>query len=237
MHLLHYLQKTQHLSRRKIVELIKEGQIFVNNQKVESIKHPLKLWDTIFKNNDRLLIVETIPNTQTKIVLFNKPKGFVVSKSDPHNATIYEILPSELKTYYYIGRLDKESKGLLLLTNAPEIVHYYEHPKFNIQKEYLVQLSHTMNFQDRQQTKRWITDDGEVLKFLEISPTNVPFQYKILLNEGKKRHIRRIMKSLGYEVVDLQRIREGEFILWDIPEGKRKISTLSSSFPWNEKPE
>jgi len=154
MYVFHYLQKTQNLSRRNIVELIKDGQIFVNDQKVESIKHPLALGDLISKGNDWSLIVGDLPDTQRNIVLFNKPKGFVVSKSDPHNATIYEILPAELKNYYYIGRLDKESRGLLLLTNAPEIVHYYEHPRFNIQKEYLIQLSKAMNLKDREQTKR-----------------------------------------------------------------------------------
>jgi len=70
-----------------------------------------------------------------------------------------------------------------------------------------------------------------LLKFLDIFPTKTPFQYKVLLNEGKKRHIRRVMKSLGYEVVDLQRIKEGEFELGDLPEGKRKIALLPPSFP------
>ncbi|MDR0283138.1 MAG: hypothetical protein LBI53_07835 [Candidatus Peribacteria bacterium] len=70
-----------------------------------------------------------------------------------------------------------------------------------------------------------------MLKFFEIFPTKTPFQYKVLLNEGKKRHVRRVIKSLGYEVVDLQRVREGEFELGDLPEGKRKIVFLSSSFP------
>ncbi|MDR0283137.1 MAG: hypothetical protein LBI53_07830 [Candidatus Peribacteria bacterium] len=153
MYVLHYLQKTQNLSRRNIVELIKDGLVFVNNQKITSIKHPLELGDVISKSNDWSLIVGTLPDTQRKIILFNKPRGYVVSKSDPHNATIYEILPPELKNYYYIGRLDKESRGLLLLTNAPEMVHHYEHPKFNIQKEYLVQLSKAMNLKDREQTK------------------------------------------------------------------------------------
>ncbi|MDR0650179.1 MAG: hypothetical protein LBG59_01925 [Candidatus Peribacteria bacterium] len=86
-------------------------------------------------------------------MLFNKPKGYVVSKSDPYNTTIYELLPPTFQTYYYIGRLDKESRGLLLLTNTPKLVHQYEHPRFAITKEYLIQLSSPLSSADQQQAK------------------------------------------------------------------------------------
>ena len=67
--------------------------------------------------------------------MFYKPKGFVVSNSDQHNKTIYEMLPDRYqKGYYYIGRLDKDSHGLLLLTNEPVLVNYYENPKSKIEK-------------------------------------------------------------------------------------------------------
>jgi 23S rRNA pseudouridine2605 synthase len=90
---------------------------------------------------------------QHQLILFNKPKGYVVSKSDPHNATIYELLPSAFQTYYYIGRLDKESRGLLLLTNSPALVHQYTHPTFLIEKEYLIQLSSPLSPADLQKAK------------------------------------------------------------------------------------
>ncbi|MDR2189791.1 MAG: hypothetical protein LBP53_00955 [Candidatus Peribacteria bacterium] len=88
-----------------------------------------------------------------KLVLFNKPKGYVVSKSDPHTPTIYTLLPSAFHHYYYIGRLDKESRGLLLLTDSPALVHRYTHPKFHIEKEYLVQLSSPLSAPDIQKAK------------------------------------------------------------------------------------
>jgi 23S rRNA pseudouridine2605 synthase len=91
--------------------------------------------------------------SEQKLLLFNKPKGYVVSKSDPHNKTIYELLPPEFHSYYYIGRLDKESRGLVLLTNSPELVHQYEHPKFQVEKEYLIQLSSPFSSADQQKAK------------------------------------------------------------------------------------
>jgi 16S rRNA U516 pseudouridylate synthase RsuA-like enzyme len=68
-------------------------------------------------------------------------------------------------------------------------------------------------------------EEGELLKFREIAPTSLPHQYKVVLNEGKKRHIRRVIKALGYELLDLQRVKEGEYELGDLPEGEwREVS-------------
>ena len=226
MNILQYLQKTQQISRRSIVDLIRNWKIFVNGEKIESFKHPINKGDRLIVEEKNYTVLEI--NKEKKLILFNKPKGYVVSKSDPYNTTIYETLPPELQSYYYIGRLDKESRGLLLLTNSPEIVHQYEHPKFNIQKEYLIQLSFPLSVSERENTKDWIRDDGDILKFKEIVPTSQKNQYKVVLSEGKKRHIRRVIKSLGNEVLDLQRIKEGEYLLWDIPEGKREEIILDT---------
>jgi 16S rRNA U516 pseudouridylate synthase RsuA-like enzyme len=82
-----------------------------------------------------------------------------------------------------------------------------------------------------------VQDEGTLLKFKAITPTSLPLQYKITLNEGKKRHIRRVIKALGYELLDLQRIKEGEYELGDLKEGKR-IETLlgDSSFRTKARP-
>jgi 23S rRNA pseudouridine2605 synthase len=88
------------------------------------------------------------------LLLFNKPKGYVVSMSDPHNPTVYELLPEEFHQYYYIGRLDKESRGLLLFTNTSALVHRYEHPRFALEKEYVIQLSSPLSKQALEQAKR-----------------------------------------------------------------------------------
>jgi 23S rRNA pseudouridine2605 synthase len=79
--------------------------------------------------------------------------GYVVSKSDPHNTTIYELLPKEFQGFYYIGRLDKDSHGLLLLTNDPKLVNGFEHPKFEIEKEYIVKIDRPLTSRDVQRMK------------------------------------------------------------------------------------
>lgn len=89
------------------------------------------------------------------IVLFNKPKGYTVAKEDKHNKTIYELLPASWqKDFYYIGRLDKDSHGLLLLTNDPTLVDYYEKPENNIHKIYEVQIDKPIKTQHVQKAKK-----------------------------------------------------------------------------------
>lgn len=94
------------------------------------------------------------------IVLFNKPKGYAVSKADKHNKTIYDLLPASWqKDFYYIGRLDKESHGLLLLTNDPALVDYYEKPENNVYKFYEVQIDKPFKSQHIQKVKKGILVD------------------------------------------------------------------------------
>jgi len=227
MQIIAFLQGTRWLSRRKIVSLIQNGQIFLNNEKIESFKSEVKKWDllTITDENwdiDKITVSDN-NNTKWKLILFNKPKWFVVSKSDPHNSTIYELLPPEFKNRYYIGRLDKDSRGLVLLTDTPALVHQFEHPKFQIEKEYIIQLSTPFREWDRQKVKSWIIDEWEQLKFIDIQPTKDSLSYKVILNEWKKHHIRRVIKKLWYNLIDLQRIKEAQYTLpKDLPEGEWK---------------
>ena len=229
MQIIPYLQNLKWLSRRKIVSLIQNEQIFLNNEKIESFK-------TVLKNKDILTIINNDWNKETitvsesneshgwKLILFNKPKWYVVSKSDPHNNTIYELLPEEFKNRYYIWRLDKDSRGLVLLTDTPTLVNQFEHPKFQIEKEYLIQLTTPFCEEDKQRAKSWIIDEWEQLKFLDIQPTKNPLIYKVILNEWKKRHIRRVIKHLWYNLIDLQRIKEAQYTLpKDLSEGEYRF--------------
>jgi 16S rRNA U516 pseudouridylate synthase RsuA-like enzyme len=117
MLVLTYLQTTHHLSRRNIVDLIKQGKILINGKPIESFKHELNEGDNVQiintlkggKNETMEGSIQTInpesllsSSQKDNLLLFNKPKGYVVSKSDPHNPTIYELLPPEFQHYYYI---------------------------------------------------------------------------------------------------------------------------------------
>lgn len=230
MQIIPYLQSSKWLSRRKIVALIKNDQIFLNNEKIESFKSELKNGDilTIIDENwdkENVTISEFNESLNWKIILFNKPKWYVVSKSDPHNSTIYELLPEKFKNRYYIWRLDKDSRWLVILTGTPALVHQIEHPKFEIDKEYLIQLTSQFKDEDKQKAKSWILDEWEVLKFKDIMHTKDALVYKVILKEWKKRHIRRVIKHLWYNLIDLQRIKEAQRSLPnDLKEGERRYA-------------
>lgn len=219
------LQVEYGVARRQIISLIDQGGVFINQKIVENYKAELSSGDQISIPSLKISVVykeKQAANLEyPPLLLFNKPMGYTCSKADPHNRTFYELLPQDFrKKYYYIGRLDKESRGLVLLASDPQMVHEFEHPSKQITKEYLVELNRLF---DRKLEKRildGIRHEWEVLRVVSLYPKGAG-KVGIVLNEWKKRHIRRIFKVLGYEVIDLQRIRIWNFLLGNLSEGKR----------------
>ena len=221
-----YLQTKHQLPRRKITLLIDNGKIFINKEKVNNYKAELLEKDLLEIPDLRIkeYILSDASNTENKkpdFILFNKPKGYTCSKADPYNQVFYDLLPQKFRKYYYIGRLDKESRGLMLLTSKPELVHQFEHPSKEIEKSYLVQLDKPFDRKLKNKILAGISEWGEFLRTKQLEKSDF-WLLEITLNEGKKRHIRRIFKALGYVVTDLQRIRIGSYCLGSLPEGKWK---------------
>lgn len=199
--------------------------VFINGKKITSYTQELVPGDKIQIKSTNIQINEIVQEKEESsvLILFNKPIGCVASKSDPHNKTIYDVLPPEYHNYYYIWRLDKNSHGLLLLTNDPALVNEYEHPKHGIEKEYIVELDQELDAKDIQRVLSGVKDEDEMLRAIKITKHKKPYHYSITLNEGKKRHIRRMFKTIGYRVMDLERVREGKYLLGDIKVGEWKI--------------
>ena len=221
-----YLQTKHQLPRRKITLLIDNGKVFINKEKVNNYKAELHEKDLLEIPDIKLqeYILSDTSNTENKkpdFILFNKPKGYTCSKADPHNQVFYDLLPQKFRKYYYIGRLDKESRGLMLLSSEPELVHQFEHPSKEIEKSYLVQLDKPFDRKLKNRILAGISEWGEFLRTKQLEKSDF-WLLEITLNEGKKRHIRRIFKALGYVVTDLQRIRIGSYCLGSLPEGKWK---------------
>jgi pseudouridine synthase len=120
--------------------------------------------------------------------------------------------------------LDKNSHGLLLLTDDPALVNEYEHPKHGIEKEYIVELDMELEHKDIQRALSGVKDEDEMLRAIKITKNKKKYHYNILLNEGKKRHLRRMFRAIGYRVMDLERIREGEYVIGTLKPGEWKIS-------------
>jgi len=241
-----YFQKAHQVPRREYQEMLKDGAIFLNKEVVEDFKKEIEIGDIIqLQLPDGNTFSETIkyfPWFTPKLALFHKPKGYVCSKDDKHNKTIYELLPeSRLKDFWYIGRLDKDSTGLLLLTNDSSLVDRYENPFHDIHKVYEVQIDKPLKSNDIKKMRKGIlvTGDGERVENQKDITTDqlkcVWVTYKkikdkhfviITLNEGKNRHIRRLLKALWYKVKSLQRLKVDKRHLGNLKPGKWKLERV-----------
>lgn len=219
MRLNKFVQENLWISRRSFVEYVTKWFVFVNWEKIDSIGFELQWWENLEIKNLKLKVKVKISDW-LDVILFNKPMWYVCSKADKHNKTIYEILPKEFQNYFYIWRLDKDSRWLLILTSSSELVNKFQHPKNWVEKEYLVQIDKCFSQIDFKKIKKWILDEWELLtvKTLKYFDQKNKFFVKLILWEWKKRHIRRIMKNLWYKVLDLIRIREWQFELWNLKE-------------------
>ena len=217
-----YVQENLGISRRKFVDLVNAWKVFLDARKIESYGELLKGWETLEIKGTKIKKKVILSQQNSDLILFNKPKGVVCSKSDKHNKTIYDILSPKYKNYFYIGRLDKDSRGLLLMTNDSALVNKIEHPSHKVEKEYVVEIDRQFSILDTKKMKEWILDDWDLLKINKIKffEEKNKFFVNVILLEGKKRHIRRVLNYFKYKVLDLQRVREWEYKLNNLREGE-----------------
>ena len=214
------------ISRREAEKLITSGHVKINN--IEAIVgqkiNPDK--DIVMVKNQKIKITE-----QEITIAVNKEKGIIVSKKDPQKRkTIYDALPPKYTSLVHIGRLDKNSEGLILLTTNGELCYRLTHPKYEIEKEYLVDISGTPGKQSLLEIENGIEIDGIYLKPKSIEIINETksntSQLKFILTEGKKRAIRKIVKYLGFTVIKLQRVRLGNIYIQHL--GQNKLLELNN---------
>jgi 16S rRNA U516 pseudouridylate synthase RsuA-like enzyme len=137
------LQSSHGITRREFVDMIKHKAIKHGDVVVTDIGYQVNIGDRIsitLEDKSQIdIAISALRHKKSVMVVFNKPTGYVVSKEDPHNKTIFELLPeSRRQDFYPIGRLDKDSRGLLLLTNQPSLVDQYLHPRHQLLKIYEV---------------------------------------------------------------------------------------------------
>ena len=198
------------ISRRQADELIEKGRISINGKTAQLGER--------FKEGDEIKLGKKIiskTREEKKYVIFNKPRGYVCSrKKQGENETIYAILPKEFSVLKPVGRLDKDSSGILLLTNDGDFAFQMTHPKFRKVKEYLVSLDTPLQPIHQQMIADFGINlpDGKSqlgLERLDDSRKN----WKVIMSEGRNRQIRRTFSAIGYEVKELHRIVFGSYIL------------------------
>ena len=208
------------MARREADEAILNGRISVNG-KVANIGQDVDGQSDIIKLDDKQI---TLPATTT-VIMLNKPIGYVCSRNAQAEdaKTVYELLPSDLRQLKTIGRLDKDSSGLILLTDDGDMAHKLTHPSFTKTKEYVIELDRPLAPLHQQMIADFginLTDGPSKLLLERLNDERTKF--RVIMHEGRNRQIRRTFAALGYQVVSLHRISFGSYQLGDLPSGKYK---------------
>lgn len=207
-------------SRRKAEQLILDGRVKVNQKIVTTL-------GTKVSPNDEVAVDEIpIDKEQNVYYVLYKPREFISSVSDDKGReTVIDLMSEVQERIFPIGRLDYHTSGILLLTNDGEFAHVLMHPRYEMDKVYIVKIKGTPRKEKLQQLKKGVTDEGELLKAVDIKLKSVDRKaettiVEITLHEGKNRHIRRMMENIGHPVLKIKREKYGPITLQGLRPGQ-----------------
>ena len=207
-------------SRRRLAEAIKQGKVTLNGQPVADFRQPVKASDVILIDGQR---VSLKAESKTYLML-NKPVGILSARTDERGGkTAIDILPPKYRKLrlYPAGRLDKDSSGLLLLTNDGELTYKLTHPRYQHEKEYLIYIKIELTTDEMARLEKGVLlEDGMTAPAKVKAVSRAPYNYSITIHEGRKRQIRRMLASLGHQVVELKRVRLGSLRLGELKVGE-----------------
>lgn len=221
MRLNKFIAQTTGISRRSADAAIERGDVLVNDQP-PSAGHQVEPSDTI-RYKGRLLVNKPI-QTHTTIML-NKPVGYICSRDGQGGQTIYDLLPRDLAQLKPVGRLDKHSSGLLLMTTDGQLAYELTHPKFNKSKTYKIALNRPLTETDYLTIHKKGVELNDGISKLSLERINATddINWKVTMSEGRNRQIRRTFEALDYHVVKLHRTHFGPYVLDSLKPGAYKL--------------
>jgi 23S rRNA pseudouridine2605 synthase len=211
-------------SRRKCEELIAAGRVSVDGQPVRELGSRVEA-------DQHEICVDGEPIHGERLVywLVNKPPGYLCTNFDPARRPLaIDLVPQVSQRVYTVGRLDEASEGLLLLTNDGDLAFRLTHPRFGVEKTYLVQVAGHPSAEDLERLLKgvWLSDGHvKAREARRVKNQGESTWLRIVLNEGKNREIRRMLAKLGHKVLRLKRIAIGTVQLGNLKRGKaRRLS-------------
>ncbi len=208
-------------SRRAADTLIADGKVMVNGEVIKDLGHQVD------EEKDQVVVdgVRARLPKKTTTIMFHKPAGCVCTKDDPQGRqTVYDYLPPGYHTLKYVGRLDLQSRGLILFTDDGELLHRLTHPSYEIPRSYFVWTDRPLSEHAAQKLVDGVDIREEGAEEEEIAfATDIYLERgfaELVLTEGKNREIRRMMRAVGYEIRDLKRVSYCRLQLGDLPAGE-----------------
>lgn len=219
MRLQKYLSQAGVCSRRKGEEYIKAGLVRVNNTVITELGIKIDPVNDRIEFNGKVVT----PANDLVYIALNKPKGYVTSCSQPGEKIVLDLIDIPHRIYP-IGRLDKDSTGLLILTNDGDLHHRLLHPSFDHEKEYDVTVSSPITDGALENISRGLPMMGTKTRPAEITRLSSR-RFRIVLKEGKNRQIRRMVRKVGSHVTRLKRLRISNIKLKGLEEGAWRYLT------------
>lgn len=207
-------------ARRKCEQHVLAGEVAVNGEVVKDLSRQVD------PGKDRITFRGKPVAAESKVYyLLHKPAGYTTTVSDPHaEKTVFELLPKLPSRVFPVGRLDRDSTGVLLFTNDGELANRLTHPRYEVGKVYEAKLDRPLEPAALARLRQGIRlEDG--LARPERVELPAPGAVRLLLREGKKREVRRLFEALGYRVRALCRTSFGPLRLGNLPPGKGRLLT------------
>lgn len=206
-------------TRSQVKQLLKAGRVTVDGRVVTD--GSLKIADTA----QVCLDGQAQQLTGCIVLMLNKPAGYITATKDDRDPTVMDLLPAQYKTLNPVGRLDKETEGLLLFTNDGQLLHKLISPKKEVPKVYYARHEGTAKSEDVEAFAKGLVlkDETQCLP-AKLEPIG-PGESLITVCEGKYHQVRRMMASRGMPVVYLERRQEGDLVLGDLPRGQIRLLT------------
>jgi 23S rRNA pseudouridine2605 synthase len=226
-----FLAKSGFGSRRYCEKLITEGKVSLNGRITTELGTKVNQNDTV-----ECCGRDALPNRKVYLAL-HKPRGYLTSNYDPHH-TLFAVdlidIP-EKSSLFHVGRLDKDSSGLIFFTNDGDFAQRVSHPSYEIEKEYEVYVDKPLKFtQVKHALTKGVSVENITYRFRSVSQISDTC-IRVILTEGKNREIRKAFTSLGYTVTALHRIRIDGIVLGTLPSGvyrrltKNEISSITGA--------
>ncbi|MCK5180016.1 MAG: rRNA pseudouridine synthase [Candidatus Omnitrophica bacterium] len=217
-----FLSRNGVCSRRQAMDIIKEGHVKFNGQicrEPSSSVDPSR--DHVFVDGKR------VQGKRYDYILLNKPAGYTTTKSDQYaQKTVLDLLPRKFRHLSPAGRLDRDTEGLLLLTNDGDTAYQLTHPKFNVDKTYFVRVSGNLEIEKRKKVERGVVIDGKrtaPAKIKNIKPLKNVTELMITIHEGRKRQVRFMFAKVGHKVLYLKRLMQGPLVLGALKKGTWRL--------------
>lgn len=215
-----YIASSGLCSRRKADELIEAGRVLVNGKKITELGYIVEAKDKVFVDK------KLIHPVKHEYYRFYKPAGYITTADDEKGRkTIYDLLPESMSHLKPVGRLDKDSTGLLILTNDGDLINELTHPSIKVPKVYIVSINGKIHQHELEQLANGIEIEKGKIAYADISVLEVDNErtmMQVTLYQGLNRQIRKMFEYVGYEVKSLKRIQHATISIQGLKRGDIK---------------